>query len=130
MIKSTQVIYSLLSNNEAVKSATNGLICPLVIPESSTADCYVIYERVQLKPSYNEDEIIEKKSFVKVSVFHADYDSGLELADLLNEAVELKSGLIAGVDVECIYLHNATEDYLVSTSGVGMYVQVLYYEVL
>ena len=112
MISSLQigkVIYTLL-DVDFIHKAVGNKIYPL-IADTTTTFPFIMYRRTGLIPENNKDRTNEYV-LCEVFVITDNYKESVEIAELVRVALEHKSGLIAGIDVEDIVLEDGSEEYI------------------
>lgn len=112
MISSLQigkVIYTLL-DVDFIHKAVDNKIYPL-IADTTTTFPFIMYRRTGLIPENNKDRTNESV-LCEVFVITDNYKESVEIAELVRVALEHKSGLIAGIDVEDIVLEDGSEEYI------------------
>ena len=112
MISSLQigkVIYTLL-DVDFIHKAVGNKIYPL-IADTTTTFPFIMYRRTGLIPENNKDRSNESV-LCEVFVITDNYKESVEIAELVRVALEHKSGLIAGIDVEDIVLEDGSEEYI------------------
>jgi hypothetical protein len=112
MISSLQigkVIYTLL-DVDFIHKVVDNKIYPL-IADATTTYPFIMYRRTGLIPENNKDYTNESV-LCEVFVIADNYKESVELAELVRKALEHKSGLISGIDVEDIILEDCSEEYI------------------
>ncbi|PIK16936.1 DUF3168 domain-containing protein [Prevotella intermedia] len=112
MISSLQigkVIYTLL-DVDFIHKVVGNKIYPL-IADATTTYPFIMYRRTGLIPENNKDYTNESV-LCEVFVIADNYKESVELAELVRKALEHKSGLISGIDVEDIILEDCSEEYI------------------
>lgn len=112
MISSLQigkVIYTLL-DVDFIHKVVGNKIYPL-IADATTTYPFIMYRRTRLIPENNKDYTNESV-LCEVFVIADNYKESVELAELVRKALEHKSGLISGIDVEDIILEDCSEEYI------------------
>jgi hypothetical protein len=122
-LKINDAIYYLLSNNQAIVNIVGAELFPIVAAEDTQAP-FIIYKRESLDPEYTKDGHSKDDVIVSVSAITADYDEGIDLIEKVRTAIELKSGVIAEINIKSIRVTGAQEIF-----GVNEYLQKLTFEI-
>lgn len=110
MLRIGKVIYELLSKNEELKKVVNTKIYPLIADET-TSFPFIIYRRTGTVNDGNKDYQSEY-AMINLIVVDNEYESSVQIAELVRKAIEHKRGKIADFMVEDITIENAIEDYV------------------
>lgn len=110
MLKIGKVIYELLSKNEELKKVVDTKIYPLIADET-TSFPFIIYRRTSIVNDGNKDYQSEY-AMINLIVVDNEYESSVQIAELVRKAIEHKRGKIADFMVEDITIENAIEDYV------------------
>lgn len=110
MLKIGKVIYELLSKNTELKKVVGTKIYPLIANET-TSFPFIIYKRIGIVNNGNKDYQSEY-AMINLIVVGNDYESSIQIAELVRKAIEHKRGEIAGFMVEDITIEDAIEEYI------------------
>lgn len=102
-------IRTILLNDEGIKAQVGSNIFPLIAPESTEGD-FIIYIRNQYSKSAVKMGVFEDQCEVAVVAISDNYDSAVELASKIDNALSGLHDLENGVRLH-INLANSTEVY-------------------
>lgn len=115
MIQIGKAVYQILSNDAKVKEMVGNKIYPLIANQGTTYP-FIIYKRTSIEPLTSKDRFIcSEITSVDVIIASDRYDESIELAELVQDALNGKSGIYSGINIIDINLISADEDYIEDT---------------
>ena len=114
-----KAIYSILTGNTELHEYIDDKIYPIFAPDEILVP-FLVYERRNIVPSYTKDGLLYDEVGITINIVSADYSDGIEIANIVRSALELKSGDYSGVHIYRTELINSSEDY-----GVDGFIQTI-----
>lgn len=118
------VVNALLKANEALTTKVGTNIFPLVAQHDPKFP-FITYQRRAVTPYYVKDGIASEEVSVEIYVAATSYTESIDIANLVRESLELKSGTIAGTRVRMLHLTGAQETFYN-----GIYIQQLTFNIV
>lgn len=113
-----KAIYSILSNDDEVKTKVNDRIYPVIADFETKKDGslnvqfpFIIYRRSGIENANNKDYINEN-DYIEFAVVDNNYPGSIQLAEAVRKSLEGKRLDYDGISISNIILSNATEDYI------------------
>ncbi len=105
------VIYSILSNAQAVATICSNRIYPRTAAQSAALP-YVVYNQISRVPNANKDRSKQVETYrMQVDCYAATYDQATALADAVNDALSFYSGTVGTTKVDIIVFENENDVY-------------------
>ena len=117
-----KVVKHLLSENATVVELIGKNIYPIVVPVQINGSL-LAYARASIVGNETKDGLYEEVANVEVTCACESYESAIELAEAARLAIENKTGLIKGLDIDSSKMIDADEDF-----QDGIYTQSLLFE--
>ena len=115
MIQIGKAVYQLLSSDTGVTEKVENRIYPL-IADQGTIYPFIIYKRTGIEPMTSKDRFIcSEVTSVDVIIASDRYDEGIEVAELVKDALIGKNGIYSGIKITDIDMISADEDYIEDT---------------
>lgn len=115
MIQIGKAVYQILSNDTKVKEMVVNKIYPLIANQGTTFP-FIVYKRTGIEPLTSKDKFIcNEITSVDVIIASDRYDESIELAELVQDALNGKRGTYSGINIIDINLISADEDYIEDT---------------
>lgn len=115
MIQIGKAVYQILSNDTKVKEMVGNKIYPLIANQGTTFP-FIVYKRTGIEPLTSKDKFIcNEITSVDVIIASDRYDESIELAELVQDALNGKRGTYSGINIIDINLISADEDYIEDT---------------
>lgn len=115
MIQIGKAVYQILSNDTKVKEMVENKIYPLIANQGTTYP-FIVYKRTGIEPLTSKDKFIcNEITSVDVIIASDRYDESIELAELVQDALNGKRGTYSGINIIDINLISADEDYIEDT---------------
>lgn len=115
MIQIGKAVYQILSNDIKVKEMVVNKIYPLIANQGTTYP-FIVYKRTGIEPVTSKDKFIcNEITSVDVIIASDRYDESIELAELVQDALNGKNGIYSGINIIDINLISADEDYIEDT---------------
>lgn len=110
-----KAIYSILSNDEAIKAKVNNKIFPLVANPDTTFP-FIVYKRTGIYPTYTKDWYSGNDDITLEIIVAADnYNDSITIADLVRKALDGKKGEYSNIIINSIRMDIADEDFIEDT---------------
>lgn len=106
MIKIGQTINNILSNDANVTQIVGNKIYPMVA-DTGTTFPFIVYKKSSYTPIYTKDGISNKSATVEIIIAAEDYETSVNLADIVFIAISAKDRKFR--------LVSNTEDYIEDT---------------
>jgi hypothetical protein len=121
-MRAEKVVYDLLTGSEAVTALVGLKIYPGLIPQNTTmpAVSYELISSVDIPPINAQASGVILRSRVQVSALARTYAEVKTIQEAIRRALHLKSGLIAGVQVNAITRELIGSDERDDESGLYM----------
>lgn len=121
--RAATLIRERLMHNALLFSKVKGKIFPCIAPEDTPGDYIIVYRKAYGKSRTKQGEY-ETYCSVGVEIYSDDYDRSIDIAELVDEALDVEEQVVwLGGDV-CIELAGSIEDYVD-----GKYLQELEFEI-
>lgn len=103
-------VNAMLLDSEALVAKVGSNIFPLVA-KYDTKFPFITYQRRNVSPEYCKDMIVRESVSVELYVAAQGYAESVEIANLIREAMEFKTGIYGGVRVSSCRLAGSTETF-------------------
>lgn len=117
-----KVVKHLLVSSASVDGIVGKNIYPIVVPVQINGPL-IAYARASIVGNETKDGLYEEVANVEVTCACESYESAIELAEAARLAIENKTGLIKGLDINSSKMIDADEDF-----QDGIYTQSLLFE--
>lgn len=104
-------IYSILSASAELKSCVGDRIYPITTKQETQAP-FILFKRLSISPTYMNDGLLDDVAPCVITVISSDYESSVEIAEIVRNLLECKSSNYADFNVLNASLVDADEDYI------------------
>lgn len=110
-----KAIYNILSNNTNLTERVDTKIYPLVADNGTTFP-FIVYKRLNVVPATSKDKFIYSElSTVQVVIASDNYNDSIEIAELVQSALQGQKGIFDGIKINNIEYVDASEDFIDDT---------------
>jgi len=123
MIKILKYVYNALSTDVDVSAVVGDDIFPVVVPDSNDSDTqvkfpHIVMQRTSIEPTHTKNpECRKDDAVVEVTIWDTSYGRGVDIADLVVEALDNKGGVYEDIVVDRARFQGAAEGF----EGVAYY---------